>query len=564
MAKQPMTLEDFREIQELSQNLDQVPEADRAELKAFLAQTMETMDPPIEGEDMLDKVGLGAIEALDYVPGGLRTLGAGAVSEAAHQLAGTSRVVTKQDMIDAAVPFEGRTAPSMLELAKRAGVPEGGHLSDVAPGFAEPGQSQHWYQPEKGGALDVTPRGVGAFGLDVAMSPSSIEGAVKTLRSKSLKAAELAKSAKVLEAEARAMRAARATQTPASRMGRGLLEVAADPLPQSLEFMGKNYYKSAFNEADDLVRKKAPNLRPPSEVSWEQNMFSGPRTVMRGSAKDLVEQTSTMRNSLAGGIKDATNVAGEKFPLMGSSKRELMRPVRKMLEAQAKVGGRSKAAASAWTQIKKDMKPYTKGEVIPVDQLDELKRSMQFNADQQRAYDITPLKPGRGKNAAKNATDSQLLGRAYQKIAETARRAEESAMDEIETGVGGDLHRKNSQIGSLKVGQPGLEKTAGQNPWERFKSSPVGAIAGGAMGSGVYHMMNGGGSEMLPFMLAAGAGALAGSSSTARTYGGLLMGKGAVPIGNATRARLIETTGDEQRRKPSWSLLKKQLTESMK
>lgn len=72
--------------------------------------------------------------------------------------------------LDAMNPTNLNMYPSSSELMDRAGVPAGAKLSDIAPGYGEPGNSP-WYQPEKGGLLDPTVRGAGGLATDIAIDP---------------------------------------------------------------------------------------------------------------------------------------------------------------------------------------------------------------------------------------------------------------------------------------------------------------------------------------------------------------------------------------------------------
>lgn len=61
-------------------------------------------------------------------------------------------------------------APDSKEYMERMGVPEGGRLSDVVPGFAETGQGGT-FRPEKGGFFDVTGRGAVGAAIDMVTDP---------------------------------------------------------------------------------------------------------------------------------------------------------------------------------------------------------------------------------------------------------------------------------------------------------------------------------------------------------------------------------------------------------
>lgn len=94
-------------------------------------------------------------KALDYAGGIVRTAAAAPFSEN----------IGLKDVINAGLanPLSGN------EILQRLGVPEGGSLSDVIPGaFTENGAG---LSLQKGGPLDVTPRGAGGFALETALDP---------------------------------------------------------------------------------------------------------------------------------------------------------------------------------------------------------------------------------------------------------------------------------------------------------------------------------------------------------------------------------------------------------
>lgn len=79
-------------------------------------------------------------------------------------------VYKMKENFDAINPTNLNQFPSSDELLKRAGVPQGGKLSDIVPGYAEPGEGG-WFQPEKGGMLDFSARGTGGTATDIGIDP---------------------------------------------------------------------------------------------------------------------------------------------------------------------------------------------------------------------------------------------------------------------------------------------------------------------------------------------------------------------------------------------------------
>jgi hypothetical protein len=109
----------------------------------------------------------GVGKTLDYLRGGVT---APAVAAILEQLSGNDVYNFKEHM-NALNPLSLDVYPDGGEIMKRAGVPEGGKLSDVVPGYADPAKNPSWYEPEKGGLLDPSTRGTGGFAFDTAIDP---------------------------------------------------------------------------------------------------------------------------------------------------------------------------------------------------------------------------------------------------------------------------------------------------------------------------------------------------------------------------------------------------------
>lgn len=166
-------------------------------------------DPAHPEKYLSEKTGI-AEEPKGVVQKAVSTIGGGvgAVGKAfdvlrgtttAPLLAGALQMATGKDvfrpgeMVDAVNPTNLKKFPSANELYARAGVPEGGHLSDVAKSplsalpfkltqalsqipalqYAQHTGSNPWYQPEKGGMLDPSIRGAGGLATDIAIDPAT-------------------------------------------------------------------------------------------------------------------------------------------------------------------------------------------------------------------------------------------------------------------------------------------------------------------------------------------------------------------------------------------------------
>jgi hypothetical protein len=159
-------------------------------------QAIGTDGPAPEPEGIVGKTvstigkGVGAVgKAFDV----LRGTTTGPLLAAGLQAATGKDVFRPGEMVDAINPTNLKKFPGANELYARAGVPEGGKLSDVAksplsvvPGrladmfsqmpalqYKEHTGSNPWYQPEKGGMLDPTIRGAGGLATDIAIDPAT-------------------------------------------------------------------------------------------------------------------------------------------------------------------------------------------------------------------------------------------------------------------------------------------------------------------------------------------------------------------------------------------------------
>ncbi len=226
----------------MSEQDDLLAQAQEVQRQALLKQAQAIQNQKLSGSqddqaepsflDKLESYGkkglVGAGKALDYVGGVTRT-GLGAA---------TLPNVDKGDVWNAlkAQPLSGD------DLLKRAGVPQGGHLSDVKPGwYSDPkDENNHWYTPEKGGALDFTGRGTGGLGLEVAADPLTyasfgMSGAAKEALQNGLKPSMLEK----------------------------LTHLFARPVSTIGEDAGKTIYSGAFKNVDkDLAAMGKPAISP--------------------------------------------------------------------------------------------------------------------------------------------------------------------------------------------------------------------------------------------------------------------------------------------------------------
>ena len=217
------------------------------ELQALLDEAKKKVTPEGGmgmGEAALD-VGM---RGLDYAGGLVRTPVVGGVT---GQL--------KADDIYRALQGQ---APSTSEFAERAGVPEGGSLSDVIPGmYSETGGG---LPLQKGGWADPTLRGTGGMGVDVALDP---------LTYMSLGMAPALKGAGAVA------KAGRAAQGASTMLGRGM------------DKLGKMSYKAGLKKVDEYAAKyNKDGIIAPSEVLNKHQIS--------GSAKNVERQADDVMSDL--------------------------------------------------------------------------------------------------------------------------------------------------------------------------------------------------------------------------------------------------------------------------
>lgn len=182
-----------------------------------------------------------AVRVLDYAGGLVRGAGAGAIELATG----------REDLVDVEDVLKGQ-APGAAEIAEKLGVPQGGRLSDVLPGlYSETGEG---LPLEKGGMLDITPRGAAGFAGDVALDPLTYLslGAV-----------------------------------PAAKYGAKLAK-ATTPITQAAKKVGTPLYKSGLKAIDELVAKYGKE--PVSDVLMKYGVS--------GSAQDIAKQMDELGEKL--------------------------------------------------------------------------------------------------------------------------------------------------------------------------------------------------------------------------------------------------------------------------
>jgi hypothetical protein len=146
-------------------------EIDAAHAK-LSAAPQSAVPAPSKGILGLGKEGLGVAGKVLSTPRGLTgTPLLGGAIDAIQAIQGKPMTAyTADDLGNTVNPTNLKQAPTADQMYERAGIPAGAKLSDLVPGYGEPGKSP-WYMPEKGGMLDPTVRGTAGFASDTAIDP---------------------------------------------------------------------------------------------------------------------------------------------------------------------------------------------------------------------------------------------------------------------------------------------------------------------------------------------------------------------------------------------------------
>jgi hypothetical protein len=147
---------------------------------------------------------------------------------------------------DAARALKGN-AVTTAEYLQRKGVPEGAKLSDVVPGYAEPGNG-NWLRPQKGGMLDPSARGAAGFVGDVALDPLTYLSGGLSAAAKEGAESTLLKKLLLQNAD-----------NSLSTAGK-VANVAANPIESMSRSGATNAYAKAFEKVDSKFPDKPQSL----------------------------------------------------------------------------------------------------------------------------------------------------------------------------------------------------------------------------------------------------------------------------------------------------------------
>ncbi len=546
--------EDMAELQQAwvdSDDPTKVPaekrEAFRQALREVHAELMAEMDPPADNTMLIDKLGKLGLETMDYGFGNLRTAG----MSAAALLAGRPELIQAQDFKDAANPFDGRVAPSAGEWLNRAGVPEGGSLSDIpgADGSVFTASGEGW-PLQKHGPLDITARGALGFTADAGLSTKGVqavwEGGKKAFGKGTVKTASK-RTAPQINAAIQASKEAELAMTPLQRAMKAIGKYAIDPAGQALSEGGEAVYRSVFKQADDMaVKAGQPRV---SSVMLRNNAV--------GTTKQLEQQAEAIRRKLGKEVSAMSDEVHAAAPetLVGQ-RYDVRAPVTEHLNELRNKPGMQEAADKASAKISKHFNDaYGNKTEFSLPELDDIKKLYQERTRTLKGYE--------GQAASNSVNPERVLGakveaEASRRTAQRARRASEDLLDEYQPGMGGQMFLKNRDQASLIAGAPGLKKEAskGFDTILRDSAPSLAISAATAIPTAIM------GNPKLAAALAA-MGILSNSAAV-RTGAGLLAAKQGKNIANLTRAKLIEDHAEGARKRSPWHLLTEEMFKDAK
>lgn len=260
-----------------------------------------------------------AFKFMDYPAGIPRAAIASRVQQNARALesltgidtGGFKNLISQEEQLQALNPVNRKLAPESAELFRRAGMGQGGQLSNaplIGSMYEDPSKTgkDTWW-PNVGGMMDITGRGAAGFATDIALDPTTYMtiGALPAIK----------KGVGAL----RAMRAAGPVGTSGTRnmlksVGGGAAKVGAGATVGTADFLmnkpvstglregGGWVYKQAFKEADIIGEHLGKmDKYAPSEVAYKYGIIGTPEQIRRNAGKvvgdlkddadDLIKQT---------------------------------------------------------------------------------------------------------------------------------------------------------------------------------------------------------------------------------------------------------------------------------
>jgi hypothetical protein len=176
-------------------------------------------------------------------------------------------------------------APGSAEFMKRAGVPEGGHLSDI-PGVSKlygSGPVSPWYALSKGGLLDPSARGAAGFVADMATDPLSYVGAGVAGR-----------GGKVAET----------------------VDAALNPIRNASESVGTKVYRAGLKKVDQAAEDFGKSPHAASDVLMKNNIWGS----MGSVRKQAIEKASELKAAKDAAIQEADRLGARGYAANATQK----------------------------------------------------------------------------------------------------------------------------------------------------------------------------------------------------------------------------------------------------
>lgn len=531
-------------------------------LKHKHAEYVAQSDAPLEDIGFGKALGRGALKAIDYAPGIMRTA-AGAAAALAH---GRPDVIKGADFADALLPFR-KNAPPVAEWRHRLGYGEGPSLSDAFPDYytSKAQGSSDPFTMKKGGMLDPTAGGTFDLAADLALSPTAgagpmrkavglmgltdkvrnipkIGGALMPLTDAERFAGLSAKSV----ASTMADDATRAAATPTGQKIRATGgDFLMDPLGETLQRGGEALYRVPLKAADASAKKLPPAItlgKLPSDYAQESGVW--------GSMGGMADQMDAEARATARAASNDVARVSAQYPEQQVGKRAARANYRGYLD-DIENGGEGVNAAEA-QKVREAMSTFFSGlkgkRTIPLPQADQMRADFMARGRAMKGYDPNLDRSSKALMADKNATLAEVKGGALTRAGTGLNDEIHAALDEVEPGLGTQDMLAGRKTGSLMDGAKATR--AADKPETDFRRymfpMALGAAAGGVVGG-----PNG---RSPGAMAGAGAAGLL-ATPTVQSGLGLLGARYGKGIGNLLRA-IAEEQGGEAARQPSpWTLL---------
>lgn len=412
-----------------------------------------------------------ATRPLDYAGGLARTGVAGSVEGGANLVKrlksmvsgeyNPTNFVTSDDAIEA---LKGN-APPTSEYLKRAGVPEGGSLSDIAPGMYS--QSGNGLPLQKGGFFDPSVRGVAGAGIDMALDPltyfatpagrAALQGLGRAgkVADKVLHPAETAlmSGGKSMYKNAPIMKAADAVN---DRFNKG---AASDVLfDRGITGTGRQIADKAEGIANKTISERNVLLAEADEAGALLDM-----TKATEPAQQLIEKIRTSKDPNLQGVADSLEERVKQYIALNPSSEKIIPG--KTVTKEVPIG----TMPGSWDLAYKTVTEEIPGRTIPAQ---PGVKAAQGSAFKSSLYnDIGDATWDNLRKTPKGQEGTKALARGLDQ--ETS-----GAVNRVLPGVGDQIDTLNDTAGALLTPRKALENAALQGEKKNLVTSVDGALIG--------------------------------------------------------------------------------------